>query len=52
MNDAPDIERDSALSKRLLAPYTRYWIGRYYAPFNGIVSGLLLIGVAALVYFA
>jgi hypothetical protein len=50
-NKPPDIEHDSALSKYLFSPYTRYWIGRYHGPFEGIVSGLLLIAVAALIYF-
>ena len=29
-NKSPDIEHDSESEKKLLSPYTRYWISRWY----------------------
>jgi hypothetical protein len=31
-NKSPDIEHDSESEKRLLSPYTRYWISRWQPP--------------------
>ena len=47
-----DVSRDTEFSKEMLSPYSRYWIGRYYGPFNGVMAGLLLIGFAVLVYLS
>ena len=51
LNPSPDIERDTALSKKLFSPYTRYWIGRYHSGFNGLTAGVGLIVLAAILYF-
>ena len=52
LNKLPDMEHDTALSKRLLSPYTRYWIGRYYAGFNGILAGVTLLAMAIILYLS
>lgn len=51
LNRSPDLERDSFLSKRLLSPYTRYWIGRYYAGLAGIGAGFAFLVLAVGLYF-
>jgi hypothetical protein len=45
LNKRVDIEHDDWLSKKLLAPDTRYWLGRYYAGF-----GLFFVGATCLFF--
>jgi uncharacterized membrane protein YfcA len=51
LNRSPDIDHDSVLSKKLISPYTRYWIGRYYAGLAGVGAGFAFIVLAAGLYF-
>ena len=51
LNPSPDIEHDTALSKKLFSPYTRYWIGRYQAGLNGLTAGIGFLVLAAILYF-
>jgi uncharacterized membrane protein YfcA len=51
VDKSPDIEHDSTLSKQFLSPYTRYWIGRYYAGLAGIGAGFAFLVLAAGLYF-
>jgi hypothetical protein len=51
LNKSPDIDHDSALSNKLMSPYTRYWIGRYYAGLAGIGAGFAFLVLAAGLYF-
>jgi hypothetical protein len=50
LNRSPDIDHDSALDKKLLSPYTRYWIGRYYSGFQLLGSGIGILLLAAFLY--
>jgi hypothetical protein len=52
INRSQDISQDSAFSKKHLSPYTRYWIGRYYAGFAGIGAALAFFALAAILYLA
>jgi hypothetical protein len=52
LNRSPDLERDSFLSKKLLSPYTRYWIGRYYAGLTGIGACFAFLALAVILYLA
>ena len=50
-NKSPDIEHDSESEKKLLSPYTRYWISRWY---NGSVflrAGIGFLLLAALIIY-
>jgi hypothetical protein len=51
IDPSPDIEHDSVLSKRLLSPYTRYWIGRYSAGLHGMAAGIGFLVLAAIFYW-
>ena len=51
-NKNVDIEHDSSLSKKLLSPYNRYWIGRYYAGLSGIGAGFAFMALAVILFLA
>ena len=51
-NKSPDIEHDSESEKRLLSPYTRYWISRWYNGFDYLQAGIGFLLFAALLHFA
>ena len=50
LNRSPDIDHDSVLDKKLLSPYTRYWIGRYYSGFQLLGAGIGILLLAAFLY--
>ena len=51
-NKSPDIEHDSESEKKLLSPYTRYWISRWYDGSVFLRAGIGFLLLAALLYFA
>jgi hypothetical protein len=51
-NKSPDIEHDSESEKRLLSPYTRYWISRWYTGFTFVRAGVGFVLFATLLWFA
>jgi len=51
-NKSPDIEHDSESEKRLLSPYTRYWISRWQTGSTFVSAGVSFLLFAALLYFA
>jgi hypothetical protein len=52
LDKSPDIEHDSKLDKWLFSPYTRYFLGRYYAGGQLLAAGLFCFVAAYIVYIA
>jgi hypothetical protein len=47
-----DISKDSKWDKKHLSPETRYFIGRYYAGFQGVVGGVAAIALGLILLWS
>jgi hypothetical protein len=52
LNKSPDIKQDSAVDKWLFSPYTRYFLGRYYAGGQLLAAGVFCSVVAFIIYIS
>jgi hypothetical protein len=48
----PDVRSDSAADKKLLSENHRYFIGRYWAGFQGMIAGVGFIALGLALHFA
>jgi len=46
-----DTQRDSEMDKKMLSEKNRYFIGRYWAGFQGVIAGVGFIALGVALYF-
>jgi hypothetical protein len=47
-----DVRSDSAADKKLLSEKNRYFIGRYWAGFQGMIAGVGFVALGLVLHFA